>query len=273
MSMWEKISQPFSEKFSDTFIEIFLGMNVGKAIELIPQAFDDPGYDDVHWTLESIVTDLQSEEKTFYQIFRLDVLLEEFITYLEDWESETGVDTTVDDIRDSINGIVDDIVEYATWNETDKEIITAVSNITEYLVDAMDSIPQLDNLFDPDVVSPINNTLAAMMEYAVDAGSYLDVVSATENLINELGSLLDSGDDCASEAAQIESYIDNYINTTLMFNETMPLDELVVEVVNLAEDAVAFVNSSGRDAVILVYNESTSGWSKTYVPFKNVLSH
>ena len=68
--------------------------------ELIHTAFDDPGYVDVHWTLESIVTDLQSEDKTFYQIFRLDVLLAEFITYLEDWESETGVDQIVNDIRD-----------------------------------------------------------------------------------------------------------------------------------------------------------------------------
>ena len=221
----------------------------------------------MHWTLESIVTDLQSEEKTFYQIFRLDVLLEEFITYLEDWESETGVDTTVDDIRDSIDGIVDDIVEYATWNETDTEIITAVSNITEYLVNAMNNIPPLDDLFDPAQVSPINDTLLAMMDYAATSGCSgcnQAVVDATEYLINDLGSLLDAGDNCASEAAQIESYIQSYINTSLVFNETIPIDDLVVEVVNLAEDAVAFVNNSGRDAVILVYNESTSGWSKTY---------
>ena len=35
--------------------------------ELIHTAFDDPGYVDVHWNLSSIVTDLQSEDKTFYQ--------------------------------------------------------------------------------------------------------------------------------------------------------------------------------------------------------------
>ena len=95
-----------------------------------PQAFNDSGYADVHWTLESIITDLQSEDKTFYQIFQLDVLLGDFITDLEDWESVFEVDTAVDDIRDSIDGIVDEIVDYATWNEEDTEIITAVSNIT-----------------------------------------------------------------------------------------------------------------------------------------------
>ena len=84
----------------------------------------------MHWTLESIITDLQSEDKTFYQIFRLDVLLDEFISDLEDWESVFGVDQAVDDIRDSIEVIVDDIVEYATWDNDDTEIITAVSNIT-----------------------------------------------------------------------------------------------------------------------------------------------
>ena len=84
----------------------------------------------MHWTLESIITDLQSEDKTFYQIFQLDVLLGDFITDLEDWESVFEVDTAVDDIRDSIDGIVDEIVDYATWNEEDTEIITAVSNIT-----------------------------------------------------------------------------------------------------------------------------------------------
>ena len=84
----------------------------------------------MHWTLESIITDLQSEDKTFYQIFRLDVLLDEFISDLENWESVFGVDQAVDDIRDSIEVIVDDIVEYATWDNDDTEIITAVSNIT-----------------------------------------------------------------------------------------------------------------------------------------------
>ena len=54
----------------------------------------------MNWTLASIVTDLQSEDKTFYQIFRLDVLLEDFIVKLENWESEFGVDQVVDDIRD-----------------------------------------------------------------------------------------------------------------------------------------------------------------------------
>ena len=70
---------------------------------------------------------------------------------------------------------------------------------------------------------------------------------------------MDAADDCASEAAQIKSYILNYTETDLVFNETMPIDELVVEVVDLAGDVIAFVNSSGRDAVIFVYNESTSG--------------
>ena len=36
----------------------------------------------------------------------------------------------MDPPRDSIDVIVDDIVEYATWNETETGIITAVSNIT-----------------------------------------------------------------------------------------------------------------------------------------------
>ena len=50
----------------------------------------------------------------------------------------------------------------------------------------MDNIPELDNLFDPVAVSPINDTLAAMMDYAVAGGSYPDVVSAAESLINDL---------------------------------------------------------------------------------------
>ena len=57
---------------------------------------------------------------------------------------------------------------------------------TEYLVDAMDNIPALDDLFDPAKVSPINDTLAAMMDYAVTDGSYPGVVIAAESLINDL---------------------------------------------------------------------------------------
>ena len=132
---------------------------------------------------------------------------------------------------------------------------------TEYLVDAMDNIPPLEDLFDPADVSPINDTLAAMMDYAIADGSYPTVVSTTENLINELGSLLDASEDCASEAAQIKDYIQNYTETALVFNDTTSIDDLVVDVVDLAEDAVAFVNGSGRDAVISLYNVSTSGWS------------
>ena len=70
--------------------------------DTLHSAFDDPGYDEVSWTLESLITDLQSEDGTFYDIFRLDILLGDFIAYLEDWEAQTGVDTIVDDIRDGL---------------------------------------------------------------------------------------------------------------------------------------------------------------------------
>ena len=74
---------------------------------------------------------------------------------------------------------------------------------------------------------------------------------------------MDAADDSASEADQIKSYILNYTETALVFNETMPIDELVVEVVDLAGEVVAFVNSSGRAAVLSFYDNSTSGLNPT----------
>ena len=136
----------------------------------------------------------------------------------------------------------------------------------------MDNIPPLEDLFDPTLVSPIDDTLTAMRDYADADGSYPDVVSATQNLINELGSLLDASEDCASEAAEIKDYIQNYTETALVFNYTTTIDDLVVDVVDLAEDAVAFVNGSGREAVILVYNESTSGWSNFVIYRMNMVT-
>ena len=194
---------------------------------------------------------------TFYQIFRLDVLLQEFIDKLEKWESEFEVDQAVDDIRVTIDGIVDNVVDYATWDSGDIDIINQVSFITDALEKAMTNIPELDNLFDPTVISPISDTLVAMKDYA--DGSYPSVVSATENLISDLDNLLVAADDCASEATGIKSYIETYIDEALEYNETT-IDDLVVNVVDLAEGAVDYVNTTGRESVLAVYDDSTSGW-------------
>ena len=103
---------------------------------------------------------------------------------------------------------MDDIVDYASWDGGDVEIITAVSNITEYLVNAMDNIPPLNDLFDPNVITPISATLGAMRDYAAAADpAYADVVSATEYLISDLASLIAAADDCGTEAEDIKLYI------------------------------------------------------------------
>ena len=174
------------------------------------------------------------------------------------------MDQAVSEIRVSIDDIVDDVVEYASWDGDDINIIDQVSLITDALEKAMTNIPVLDDLFDPNVISPIKDTLSAMMVFASQdppcGGCTQGVIDATGNLINQLDSLLAAADDCANEAADIESYIQNYIDTALVFTDGSSIEELVGKVVDLAAVAADYVDTTGRESVLAVYDSSTSGW-------------
>ena len=98
-----------------------------------------------------------------------------------------------------------------------------------------------------------------MAEYASDNG-FPDAQTAAESLISSLGVVVTAADGCASEAVAINDTINDYIDNELMFDGTTPIDELVVDVLELAINATDYVNDTGRTDILEVYDNSTAGW-------------
>ena len=127
---------------------------------LIKNAFDDPTYTaNASFSWESIIRDLQNETLSFYDVFQLGLILEEYIDDLHDEEEQ--FDNATEVIRHDLDIVVNETVEFITWNRKDEKTIKKVSHIAFYLEKAIEYIPE-GEFIDATVIDPIDATLKAM---------------------------------------------------------------------------------------------------------------
>ena len=67
--------------------------------------------------------------------------------------------------------------------------------------------------------------------------------------------MLELSSNCQSSADAIVSSMKDYINDDLTYNE-IPIDQLVIDVVDMANSTVVYLNETGREDIITTYNDS-----------------